>query len=237
MVFCPSGYAAQQSLRVAFSELPPWKIAGPNGSKEGIDTELFRLVAERMDLHLEFVEAPFVRGLRMLENGTVDVMTGVLRRADRETYLDFVEPPYRRYSNKAFYLKKGQGQLIRCYTDLYDLTIGVGREEKYFPTFDHDPLIHKEAVSNGRLNIKKLLHGRFDAFIQTEAAADYLIREMGLEDQIEKAPFVYRKVQPVYIVISKLSPLAERRAELSCIVRELLQSGEYDRLRWKYLPH
>ncbi|BBD06857.1 substrate-binding periplasmic protein [Desulfovibrio ferrophilus] len=234
---CLPGYAAQQSVRVAFSELPPWKIIEPEGEKTGVDTEFLWLVAKRMDLRLEFVEAPFVRGMRMLETGEVDMMTGVLRRGNREAFLHFIEPSYRHDSNKAFYLRKGQGHLIQSYADLYGLTIGVGRGGKYFPKFDNDLRIRKEAVSDGRQNIKKLLHGRFDAFIQTETAADYLIRKLNLEDNIEKAPYVYHEVQPVYMVLSKRSVFASRLGEFSQMVRDLLREGEYDRLRWRYLAH
>lgn len=226
----------QEVLRVAFNELPPYKLLEPGGRAGGIDSEFLRLVARRMGYELEFINMPFIRAMHMLKAGDADVMTGVLRRADRESFLHFVEPPYRLYSNKAFYLLKGNGGMIQSYDDLYGLTIGVARGVKYFPTFDHDPRIKKDDVAEMKLNYNKLLHHRFEAFISTEDTGDYWLRELGLEDRIEKAPYVYRKVQPVHIVVSRNSPLADRLDELGAVVRELLNAGEYERIRREFLP-
>lgn len=226
---------AQDVVRVAFNELPPWKVIEPDGTPGGIDMAFLRLVAERMHLTLEVDKVPFVRAMRMLKAGGADLMTGLLRRPDREEFLAFVDPPYRLYSNKAFFLRKGEGRRIQKYEDLYGMTIGVVRGVRYFPTFDHDPRIRRDEVSDALLNYNKLLHNRFDALIATEETAEYRIRQMGLEDQVEKAPFVYRQPQSVYIGVSLRSPLAARLEELGRVVRQLLDEGEYERIQREYL--
>lgn len=231
-----AGAADPGVLRVAFNELPPWKIVTQDGGYSGVDIELVRVIAERMSLDIQIVECPFVRALRMMETGELDCMTGVLRRPEREEFVHFIEPPYRRYTGKSFYLKRGEGYRIQKYKDLYGLAIGVGRGASYFDRFDRDEALRKEFFSTAYQDINMLLHDRIDAFIGTEAATDYRIMSMGLEDRIEKAPFGFRLEQPVYLVLSKRSPLAGRKDELQSLVRSLILNGEYLRLRQLIMP-
>ncbi|MBU1002125.1 MAG: transporter substrate-binding domain-containing protein [Proteobacteria bacterium] len=223
-------------LRLAFNELPPWKIVTPDGQYSGVDIEFVRLIAEKMGLEVQIVECPFVRALRMMETGDLDCMVGMLHRPERELYLHFINPPYRWDTNKAFYLKRGRAHLIQCYEDLYGLTIGVGRGASYFEKFDRDELLRKVLFGKAFQEINMLIHGRVDAFIGTEAATDYRIRSLGLEAEIEKAPYGYREEQPVYVVFSKLSPLVGRLDEFQMQARKLIINGAYRRLRQEFLP-
>lgn len=228
-------WAADAVLRVSFNPLPPWKIVNKDGTIGGIDMALLGMLAERMHLNIEFVRLPFKRGLNMVEHGEIDLMTGVLRRAERERFAHFLTPPYKDHSNKAFYVLKGREDTITRYEDLRSLVIGTQLGSRYFPRFDQDGAIEKSEVKTVDLNIKMLLAGRIDAFVNTEAAADYRLSRLGLTDVIGKAPYVYSKRQAVHMILSKRSPLAGRLAEFNRTLRELLDEGWLERIQEKYL--
>jgi len=227
----PQAWAQSNTLRVSFNTLPPWKIEKTNGLITGIDIEFLRLIAERMDLNIDFTPLPFKRGLKMLEVGDIDLMVGVLKRQDREKYAHFITPPYKTYSNKAFYVLKGNEWTIQCHEDLRNLVVGTQIGAKYYPEFDEDNAIRKFPVKDRKLNIKMLQAGRIHAYIATESVSDYHLGKRGLNKDIVKAQFAYRKNQDVHMALSMKSPLAKRLEEFNRVTEELLNDGAFERIK------
>lgn len=226
--------AEDNLLRVAFSELPPWKVILPDGTPGGIDIELLRMLAEKMECRLKFVNLPFKRGLKMLEHGEMDIMIGVLKRPDRETYLHFLQPAYKNESNKAFFVLKGRERLIKRYEDLRPMTIGTQLGVCYFPRFDQDTNLQKHPLKTGEQHINMLLAGRIDAFIMTESTGEYSLAKQDLDRTIAKADYVHREEQEVYVVLSKKSPQAHRLSEFNRALAELVESGAMPTLKERF---
>ncbi|BDQ33681.1 hypothetical protein JCM14722_12230 [Pseudodesulfovibrio portus] len=237
LLFLPPLPAPAESgvLRVSFNPLPPWKVLGDDGTPGGIDIEFLHLLAKRMDLALDFVQLPFKRGLKMVEHGEIDLMVGVLRRPEREGYAHFLTPPYKNRTNKAVYVLKGREDTITRYEDMRSLVIGTQLGSKYFPRFDSDAAIEKSEVKTIDLNIKMLRAGRIDAFINTEASADYLLARIGLTNVIGKARYAYHEHQDVHMILSKRSPHAYRVAEFDKVMRDLVEHGEFERIKDDFL--
>jgi polar amino acid transport system substrate-binding protein len=230
---CSNIVFAQEAkvIRLAFSEHPPWKLILENGEIGGIDTDFFRLIASKMNLKVEIVQIPFKRGLAMLKAGTVDCMTGVLKRSEREQYLYFLDPPYKTSSNKAFYLEKGKGHLVKKYEDLYNLRIGTGIGAKYFPRFDQDTKLKKEVAPKVILCLRQLERRRIDVWIHTETTGDYLILKNGYQDKVEKAPYVYKNSINVYIVLSKKSTFVDRIDEFESYIKMFVEDGTLKKIQ------
>jgi polar amino acid transport system substrate-binding protein len=222
-------------LRVSFNELPPWKALGPKGEPTGVDVEFLNVVAGRMGLQVEYVHYPFKRGLKMLELGEVDMMTGVLRRPEREAYLHFIEPPYKNRSSKAFFVLKGREHSITRHEDLHGLRVGTGLGGRYYPCFDDDDAIEKFPVAAQDLCFRMLAAGRVDAVIMTETAGDYRVAQYGYGGRIVKADYVHRDPQGVYLVLSKRSRHAARLEEFGRVARELMDAGVLDEIMARFL--
>jgi polar amino acid transport system substrate-binding protein len=223
--------AADGVLRVSFNDLPPWKVLGPKGEPAGIDIEFLEMLAARMGLAVEYVHYPFKRGLKMMEVGEIDLMVGVLRRAEREAYLHYIEPPYKSETSKAFFVLRGRERAIAAHDDLRGLRVGTVLGGRYYPEFDDDPRIVKYAVTSPDLNFKMLLAGRIDAFVMTETAGDYRVARSGLADRIAKADYVHRESQDVYMVLSRRSTHAARLGEFNRVMAGLVSEGSFDRAR------
>jgi len=221
-------------LHVSHNALPPWKTVDKNGTPGGIDVELLKLLADRMSLSAELTNLPFKRGLKMLETGDIDLMTGILRRPEREDYVFFISPPYKTSTNKAFFVLKGNETLITKHEDLYNLRIGTKLGSQYYPQFDNDRAIPKNPVSNDQLSIKMLMAGRIDTFVMTESTGDYYIAQSGLSDTITKAEFAHRKEQNVYMVLSKESKHAHRLDEFNKVMAELIAEGAFETIRAQF---
>lgn len=236
IIFCALPAAAGQDvLHVSFTRFPPWKIELEDGGYGGIDIELLKLVADRMDLELDIETYPWKRGLRMLETGEVDVVTSLLRRPDREKFAHFIEPPYVRQTNKAFYVLKGNERLVTRYENLANLRVGTFVGLKYFERFDNDQSLNKVPAREVDQIFDQLLQGRVETLIYTEAAGDFRLRQMGLEDEIVKAAYVYKKPQDVYFALSRKSMLAQRLDEFSRVLGDLVSEGAVERIKAQVL--
>ncbi|WP_165610761.1 substrate-binding periplasmic protein [Pseudodesulfovibrio hydrargyri] len=222
-------------LRVALDPFPPWKYLDQDGEPRGMDVDFIEMLARRMGLKVEYAMYPFSRALYQLEYGEADMMSGVLRRKEREAYLHYLEPPYKNHSDKAFYLLRGRSHLLRTYDDLHGLRVGTQIGTKYFPQFDNDAKIAKVATHSFELSLRMLVANRIDVAVNTEAAGDYEIRKFGLQGSVAKAPYIYRERQDVYMVLSRKSPLADRLDEFNSVLADLVREGAFRRIVAKYI--
>ena len=243
LVISPSAVKASDSnapkaaatLIMAFSESVPWKIINPDGSYSGIDVELARLIAQRLNTKLEIKAAPLARCLEMMRRGEADLMTNIIRSADREQYIRYLNVPYQRQSNKVFYLRADNPLDIRSYEDLYGLEIGIKRGAKYNPRFDLDTALNKRDVTVALRNFKKLSLGRIDAVLSTESEGDYLIQHNRLQGYYKKATLKFNQPLQIYLGLSRQSPFVGRAAEIERILTELINNGELEHLTRRYL--
>ena len=194
-----------------------------------LDQPLLELLSRSFDAKLASFPAPFARRLRMLETGEIDLMAGLLKRPERETFAYFLNPPYKFKSNKYFFVRKGEISRIRKYEDLYGLKVGVSINAKTFPRFDQDSAIEKVQVSYLAQKFKMLVLDRIDTFVHTDVEAIAQMRELGLENHVDIAEFRYTRINPVHIGISRRSPLMEKLDAIEKEYRRMAISGELDR--------
>ncbi len=93
-------------------------------AKDGPDAKILTAIAEELNAEKLFQYAPFKRRLLMMERGDIDMVCGLLRRPEREAYIHYVLPPYKKRSDTIFFVPKGNTGQIRSYEDLKILKIG-----------------------------------------------------------------------------------------------------------------
>lgn len=237
-LFCACPVKAEEAkdvLRVPFAQFVPWKTVMGDGRLSGIDIELMEIIADKMNLKLEVTRYPWKRGLKYLEDGKIDIHTSLLRRPQREAFAYFIDPPYVTRSNKAFFVLQGKEATIGRYEDLKGLRIGVFEKNHYFKQFDQDSSLNKVHIKTTEQMFQMVAAGRLDAFVMTQEVGEYKLREFGFDDRIVKASYVYSKPMDVHLALSKKSPLADRRDEISSVLQDLLDQGVVEQLKKKYL--
>ncbi|NDV21340.1 ABC transporter substrate-binding protein [Desulfovibrio sp. JC022] len=225
-----------QEVIVPLNHYPPWRIIN-NRQISGINIELTDALLQKINLKATYVVRPWKRAQWMMKKGTADLMSGLLNHNERKEYMEFLEPPYKTESSKAFYILKGSTTKITCYEDLYRYRIGVTLGTKFFPKFDHDAELKKDMGKDASNNFQKLEAGRIDTFILTETVGDYLIHKLGYQDKVKKADYVYSKPLAVYFAVSKKSPLAERVPELNTVLKKMVESGEMKKTIDRFLTN
>ncbi len=230
LLACVPGVSKAEDKRIihaVMTHLPPFMIVGDNGVEDCINARILDEILKPLNLKVVYDIAPFKRCLLYMQTGQADIFFGILKNAEREAYMHYVEPPYKTSTAKAFYIRKGTGIHIGQYEDLYSLngSIGTRLGFSYFPRFDADARIKKEPLGSDQDHFRLLAHKRLDAVIITETVGDYLILKDGYHDKIEKAAYKYDQLNPAYLAISKKSPYMQQIREFETIIQQLRDSG------------
>jgi polar amino acid transport system substrate-binding protein len=220
--------AERPQLVVAANQAPPYRVLG-EGAWGGFYFEVFDLLAQRAGFTYQVIEAPVVRGLKLLQDGAADVMLGPLRTAECEAYLHFTAAAFPA-ERKVFYLRPGS-PAIRDWADLRGRTVSVLKGGAYSPRFDGDHDIIKDELSDYLSAIRKVAGKRSDAALMPELQGDILLREAGIE--LEKSPLVIEGA-PSCIVFSRHSRHLDLVPALEKAMAQFQANGTIDRLVAKY---
>ena len=234
LLLSPSLTQSAQSIVVAFSEFPPYKMMA-DGKHTGIDVDILQEIGKELGFTPNFKYGTLEECLEMMKQGQADLMTSLLRRVEREPYILYVQPRYRARSDKVFYVLKEHQKSIRTYDDLKTLKIGVKGGTSYAQSFDSDKKLNKVPAESIRINISKLVAGQIDTFITTDNEGDYWIKALGLQDLITKAPFKFQQLDPIYMGISKKSAFVKEAKSFGRILKDLVDKGVVQRIVDEYL--
>ncbi|MND66479.1 ABC transporter arginine-binding protein 1 precursor [compost metagenome] len=180
------GSASAEQLRMAANLWPPFTDARLTGN--GLAAELVSTALKRAGHTTEYVEVPWARALRGLQEGDYDLLVSAWYNDERARYGLFSKPYL---TNRILFLKRKDGPV--AYSVLADLraySIAVGRGYRYGTAFDNDPSLTKVPVVDFQMAARMLAAGRVQLALEDELAARfYLNRELkGISDQLEFLP-------------------------------------------------
>jgi polar amino acid transport system substrate-binding protein len=225
-------YAKPVEITVGTDSWPPFRIH-ENPMSSGIDFDLWGEIEKRLNIRIKFKQYPWSRILHNLENGDLDAMSGLAKRAERELYMTYTSKSYFTCST-VFYMKKGEGHLIKKYEDLYKYPIAYVANSAYFSRFDNDEKLKKYSIYTEIQLIKMLANNRIKVIIGTDCQADYHISQFGLTNKFEKAHYRPNNNVDLYIAISKKSPFIKELKEVNKVIDEIIKEGKIKEFSKKY---
>ncbi|BBO77242.1 hypothetical protein DSCW_46590 [Desulfosarcina widdelii] len=225
-----------EELKLSIYHYPPYVIAAEKDDWiSGVDVDVVKEIAGRMNLDVSLYRCPWKRCLKSMEVGTVDVLTNAVKKPDREKYMLYCDKPFLTDFPIVFYFKKGKGRAVRTYEDLYNYTIGYERGAVYFNRFDNDTKLKKVPWHTYNKLLNLLNAERIDGVIGYKEPLNYIISEMGLQGAFEETSYrCPASHNESYITVSKKSPLASRFAEFNRIHGQLLETGIVDKIKKAY---
>ena len=218
-----SPVAGAEQVRFALNHWPPYGLA-ENGQEAGIDVDVAREIARRLNLELVIRKCPFKRCLTEMELGALDLQSGIARNDERARYMSYAELPYHRVS-VVFHVRRGEGARLRGYEDLKSLRVGAVVKSHYFEPFNSDKGLVKIEVPEEKQLPAMLAAGRIDAYVGTNPNAAYDILTRGYKDSLELAPYSPGIEVPVYFAISRKSPLIARMDDLNRAISAMHDQG------------
>lgn len=203
---------------------------------EGIDIDLLREILSRKGLELVAYITPWDTALRMIREGACDLIPNISRDSEREKTMNF-SASYRNEEAFGFYVRSDSGVRVARLEDLKGKRVGIIQGYTYFPAFDRDSAIRKEASINEETLFKRLMKGQVDAVIMERYSGDYHLNSSLKGQGLERAAYVET------IHRENVSNMAFSRAkDLSDVIgifnegfREIQQDGTLDRIVKKYI--
>lgn len=198
-----------KSLR--WYEDPPYSFLEHKGQQKvsGIDIELTRMVLNHMGCDMALLQLPWARALKELEQGRVDLLSGVYKTAERQEFAHFI--PSKLYSPNVLFLRRdfqgadelhGLGSAFERGLQLgAQLDVYYGEDFKVVQSdkrFKHQ--IHY--LSDRQSIWKMLAHNRLDGIIVDKLTADYEILSLGLQDKVMASGIIVSD-NPAYYAFSQ----------------------------------
>ena len=216
------------ALIVVDSGNPPF-MYDANGEAAGLYPLLLKAIFGRLNIPMEIKAYPWKRALSMGEAGEAGV-GGIYKNEKRLEIYDYSDKIYT--ENLMLYVKKGSGFKFETLDDLKGKEVGVILGWSYGDAFDkarEASLFHVQEVTTDNSNFEKLLQGKVDYVVAIDIAADHIIREMKVEDQIEKLATPIA-VNDTFLVFAKSTQPKDLLAKFNQTLSAMKQDGSYDAL-------
>ena len=212
-------------LTVGWDPWHPYTFRGPDDELTGLDIELIRLIAERAECSLDFIQVPWKRLLEELKHDRlVDVVTGASRTPEREQY--------------ALYSVDYRQEVMKLHVRHEDLP---RRDYYYGPEFDkamEDPQFRQlaQSVETDHQNYKKLELDRIDGFLADPFSVTALAQKSGPSGWIVPHP-MHVHSSKIHFMFSKAASNEDVLSRFNEAIETATQSGELDSLIAKYLNY
>ncbi|HSC82615.1 MAG TPA: transporter substrate-binding domain-containing protein [Pseudomonas sp.] len=217
--------AESAPLHVAIDDnWPPFRMSDASGKLHGLDIDLLDELSRRTGLRFEIQVVPWARALAAVRHGQAQMITGLARTAERETYIDYLQPSYYACSPR-FYGPPQQARAISAYSQLRGPRIGYVLESAYFPAFDADSALTKVGVKNEQQLLEMQLHGRVDLLVGTDCQLDYQLRDPQLARQLVKLAYRPEATTQLFIGFSRQEARPREQALIGTALRQLLAEG------------
>lgn len=235
LMLCGCAWAQQpgQPLRVVTDYWPPFRMAGVDGQLQGLDIDLLNELEKRTGLHFEIRLQPWARALEDMRSGQADLMTGLARTAEREQYIDYLEPSYYACAPR-LYGAPARAASLASYQQLQGLRIGYVLQSVYFEPFDSDSTLLKVGVKNEEQLLQMLLRGRVELLIGTDCQVDFQLRDPQLAPHLAKLAYQPPASTPLYLGLSRAAGHSDERDLLADTLQQLLHEGWLQRAAGAY---
>lgn len=223
------------SLRLGLYHYPPFYYTEQVVEPYGLAKDLLLPVAKAFNANLEIIPCPFARCLKMLTDGDIDIMPGLIKTPVRAERIHFLQPAMMQFASSfAFYGHKSLKKPVRQFSDLSTLTIAVMRDAAYFPLFDQAKL-NKVAVPSESDALYLVQQQHADVAVMVEGTAAGAFAHAGLTmDDLVRQPYAVEQQILGYLGLSKASPWFAKAPDIEQQLQLLYRQGWYERLWLHY---
>jgi polar amino acid transport system substrate-binding protein len=195
---------------VAASNWPPYTGSSLTGG--GFLTEIVIAAFSKVGYKPEIHFVPWKRGVEMTKTGVYDTLLGASYTKERTAY--FLYPKFVWENSVYFYGRSGSVRRFVSLEDLCPRSIGTFRGSFYTDRLRNVHCLNVQEVESIAQNIKKLVSGRIDLFIDSKDAVDYVLKNElpEYENKIEPMQPTFER-DKVYLVISRKHPRAQQILE------------------------
>lgn len=219
-------------VSIAVDHAPPFAVIAADGEISGAVIDIVKSMQQYYDFEVELIGCPFPRCLKMLEEGDVDIMGGLILTPKRANKFHFVSPPYMVLSSSfVFYARADSDLDLNTYEELLTKKIAVIRGAAHFSRFDNDTRLEKVEALTEVNAFDMLFKKRVDLVIAVEKTADYAAQIVNRPTQKLKK-MTYRYDDTIYGHMAFSSKFAKTPLanDLQKAMHQLVLTGELSRI-------
>jgi len=237
LVICqlPANVRAEKLVLTTLDYFAPYQYKDAAGNLTGIDLDIIREIARRLDIEVEFQAVPWKRSLVSVEKGLVDGLVGALKNPEREEYMFFTSEPIHIQKN-VIMAPKDSGLSVSSLDDLKGRKIGVIRDFSYGPEFDtrKEGMVIKEGNDMDQLLVL-FERKAVDGVATSQRPFMYFCKQKGTGNEFEPV-FTIREI-PAYMGFSKKrgEKSAAWAKKFSQGLADLKKEGLLEKLSEKYI--
>ncbi len=215
-MFAAGQSIAQDTIRVRLTEWPPNYYQDASGDWTGLDVEIMKAIMKTAGLKFQFVNEPWVRGLKNLEHGETHMMMNMSKTDERSAYINWIGP-VRATSGMGLIVKKENVSLpIKTLDDLvavakdkgkkYGFLRGAFYSQEFNDRINNDKEFQQyfEPISRSELNIRKTIGNRILGFFESLLGMKYRIINNSKYNELVVHPFRFKSDSSgIFIGVSK----------------------------------
>ncbi len=191
------------------AEYPPltWQDKEDPQKLTGFAVELLEMAFAEVGIEIRAVYAgPWKRAQEAMRKGQIDILGGAYITAERQTYMDYVHPPFV-MDPTVIFIPKGRPFKFEKWEDLIGLTGGAPTGNSFGETFDRFEKEHLKIERVAKLSqaFKKLVNGRSDYVVYGLYPGLADAETSGYGDRIDYLPKSLIS-EGLYFTFSKKSP-------------------------------
>ncbi len=228
------------ALTVGWDPWEPYQYLTPDNQVRGLEIDLISSIAKEASCTITFIQNDWMRLLKGIRNGSIDMLGGASKTASREEFAYF-STPYR-HESFVLYIRAEQKNEFAGKTlkQLLENKFKLGVTEDYIygdevSGFQDNPIIASQiiGVPITEMNYFNLIQHQVDGFLEDPFVAAYTIKRKGLAEQIIATTVGYDSGN-VSFMFSKKSVSTEIVDAFNQGLKTIKASGEYDKILKKY---
>lgn len=228
LIVTPALNACQ--LRVQVSDFPPYSYQ-VNGQWQGSRVVLSERLAQKLNCDLKFLDVPWARALLLLRSGDLDLMFNMTPTPERSQFIWFTRAHHLEKLAFATTLKDPTWRQLTAVSSLRQFPgvialtqgsyMGVGMVELLKEAEFRRKLIE---VAERRTKNELVLRGRAQGLVEDLDYLRYAIANFSDYQGLSITPLILSST-PVFLGISKQSPLMSIKPEIEQALDELDKAG------------
>lgn len=231
IMFFPPHLFSEELLAVTFL-WPPY-VSEIEGEISGMDVEVAEKTFERMGYTISVKNLPWKRCLKTIENRKADIIISAGKNKAREKYLIYPKE-YLSTCDWTLFYRKGREFKYNGINSIRGKAVGVVLGYYYGKEFNRSQSFVKDSVPDSSQNIRKLLAGRIDFFIENKHSGLILAKSMGVAKKIQ---YINKPVSTsglLYVAFSRIEKYQSLSEDFSEELKLFKKSEEYKNIVMKY---
>jgi len=229
-------HAQQEAPLTCYSTaFEPFVIQHADGHTSGIDVDVIAEIAARTGLNIRIGLKPWLRLEQDFREGSaVSCAFAYSRSAERLAYMQFTRVPLHTTEYVLFY-RRDRLPEYRGLDSLRGRTIAVNRGFRRPAAFDEALAAGQFKlfeVTQDRQSMQMLERGRIDAVLANLDVGRYLIKQLGLSEQIVAGPAL--SSMPTFLVFSGDPQYTAYVPRFDQALQEVIADGTYQRIFDRY---